>query len=67
MVKVTVKKSGPFSETPCRKGFKYWGITGKENPIMAGTYRCRICEYHVYLPLAGKETFGCAIKPNRRK
>jgi hypothetical protein len=62
MIKVHVKKSGPFSETPCVKGFKWWGLGGNENDIMAGTYKCRCCEYHVFLPLAGQNTFGCAIK-----
>ena len=67
MVIIKAKQSGPFSETPCRKGFKWWGLTGKENDVMAGTYRCRCCEYHVNLPLTGRGTFGCRIKENKRK
>lgn len=65
MEKVKVNKTGNFSDTECIQKFKWWGITGKENPIMAGTYRCRTCEFHVFLPLAGKNTFGCSFKGDK--
>lgn len=69
MVIVTVVKSasasGLFSDTPCRKGLKYQGLTGTEHPIMAGTGSCRRCKYHQRLP-SGKDSFGCIIKENKR-
>jgi len=64
---VTAEATYNFGTTPCVKGYKWWGLTGKENDIMCGTYRCRICQDHLFLPLAGKNVFGCLIKQNKRR
>jgi len=61
MEKINVTLTANFSETKCPNNFQWWAITGEEKPVMAGTYRCRTCRYHVVLPLAGKNTFGCTF------
>jgi len=58
---VKINTEGPFSTTECPKGMKKWTLRGIESPIMAKGYNCRVCKFHVFLPLAGKKSFGCTF------